>query len=344
MKLHRHRSLSPGFTLVELLVVIAIIGVLIGLLLPAVQAAREAARRSSCANNLKQIGLGLHGHLSSAQHFPAGYVGVLPGQAGDAWNSNNQFTWSWGALLLPYLEEQALFDRLSPKQQRLYDHISNGGTRADVETTLTAFRCASDAGFQPINTNTNRRVTIATLGGIGTSASSYVGSNTSYKWHSGGRFIGGPPGGPGAPISQWGGTAPVPPANGIFWRDSNVGPHKITDGLSNTIMVGERTWENESGLAIATDAANEQLSPERSLATGVVELNGTTADARRRGFSSAHSGALLFLFCDGSVRTINETIEHTVQRSYNGGAVLNVSWSAFERLIGRDDGQPLKDY
>ncbi len=335
---------KKAFTLVELLVVIAIIGVLIGLLLPAVQAAREAARRSSCANNLKQIGLAMHGHLSTVQHFPAGYVGVLPGRAGNAWADDNQFTWSWGALLLPYLEEQALFDRLSPKKQRLYDHISNGGTRADVETALAGFRCASDAGFQPINDNANRLVTIATLGGIGTSASSYVGSNTSYKWHGGGRFIGGPPGGPGAPISQWGGTAPVPPANGIFWRDSNVGPSRITDGLSNTIMVGERTWENEAGLAIATNAQNEQLSVERALGSAVLELNGTTADARRRGFSSAHSGVLLFLFCDGSVRTIQETIEHTVQRSYSGGAVVNVSWSAFERLIGRDDGQPLKDY
>jgi len=335
--------LRRGFTLVELLVVIAIIGLLIGLLLPAVQSAREASRRSACVNNLKQIGLGLHNHLSAQKKFPAGYVGVLPGQTGNAWDSNNQFTWSWGALLLPFIEQQPLFDRLAPRQRRLYDHISNGGQRSDLETPLAGFRCPSDGEMKPINDNASRLVTVGTLGAIATTASSYVGSNASYKWHSGGRLIGGPPGPGGPPISQWGGTAPE--ANGVFWRDSNLKESLITDGLSSTIVVGERRWGAAAGgsaaqaaLALATSGSNEQLSVERSLGTAALQLNGLNADAARRSFSSTHAGMLMFLFCDGAVKPISETIEHTLQRTWSS-TVTSVPWSAFERLIGRNDGQ-----
>jgi prepilin-type N-terminal cleavage/methylation domain-containing protein len=331
-----------GFTLVELLVVIAIIGVLVGLLLPAVQAAREAARRSSCSNNLKQLGLGMHVHLSSMRHFPAGYVGVLPGQSGNAWDSNNQYTWSWGALALPYVEQQALYDRLSPRRRRLYDHVTSGGSQADLQAPLAGFRCASDSGFQNVSVHPNRQVTVAGPGAIGTTASSYVASNTSYMWHAGGRFIGGPPGGPGAPVSQWSGPGPVPPPGGCFWRDSNLKPNQISDGLSNTIMLGERTWANGAGLALANDAENEQLSVERSLATAVEQINSTDQFGRLRGFSSPHQGALLFLFCDGSVRTVPETIEHTIYRLWSGGAIGSLS--AFERLVARDDGQANPEY
>ena len=98
---------QPGFTLIELLVVIAIIAVLIALLLPAVQAAREAARRMQCSSNLKQIGLALHGYHSVHDKFPLGAssnTSVLP---------SKQYTWNnWGvhALILPYLEQQPLYD------------------------------------------------------------------------------------------------------------------------------------------------------------------------------------------------------------------------------------------
>lgn len=113
-------SKSKGFTLVELLVVIAIIGVLIGLLLPAVQAAREAARRSSCSNNLKQLGLGLHtwadANASGADnYFPAANTRMVAGfsvspQAGTAPTGNGAYSngWSWIAQVLPGMEESNL--------------------------------------------------------------------------------------------------------------------------------------------------------------------------------------------------------------------------------------------
>ena len=111
----------PGFTLVELLVVIAIIGVLVGLLLPAVQAAREAARRMSCSNNFKQIGLGIHNYHSAYNQLPTHGTGTNHRSGGtpDATSaaqvptSNNRLELSWLVGLMPFIEQQALWEQIS---------------------------------------------------------------------------------------------------------------------------------------------------------------------------------------------------------------------------------------
>jgi hypothetical protein len=325
-----------GFTLVELLVVIAIIGLLVGLLLPAVQAARESARRSSCTNNLKQLGLGMHSHLSGMRFFPAGYVGVLPGFSGNAWDSNNQSTWSWGAQILPYIEEP-LGDRISPRRRRAFDHVSNGGSQADLQTPLRGFRCPSDSEFQ--NLNPKIGVQFGVIGWIAPSSSSYVANNSSYGWHfSGGRLLGGPAGS----SSQW---APAPEADGVFWRDSNQKPNQIVDGLSKTIMLGERKWSaGNAALALVANNTNEQRSPWACLGGGNAPINSTEIDYAAAGFSSSHAGQLLFLMCDGSVRTVSETISHTPRRFLTETTpppwlpASASSWQAFERLLSRNDG------
>lgn len=323
---------SRGFTLIELLVVIAIIGVLVGLLLPAVQQAREAARRTSCVNNLKQLGLAILNYENAQRHLPAGYLGLYSGQTGNAWSGGKQVTWSWGTLILPFMEEQIRYDLFNPLQVRMTNYVTNGGNVSDLQETVTGHRCPSDSGFQIVNTGTNRNIGIA---GVSpqppTATSNYVGSNTSVKWHAGGRFIGCPVG----TDNQWGTAAPE--ADGIFWRDSKLKLSRVTDGLSSTIMVGERSSKNAAALIYGLTAVNEQLSVERALGTAVRPLNDTnTTSDGNRGYSSEHAGGIVqFLLCDGSVITLNEAIDHTIDRlsTYTGNR------SAFEKLISRNDGQ-----
>src|SRR5436309_2917239 len=113
---HRRRS---GFTLIELLVVIAIIGILIAFLVPAVQKVREAAARTQCVNNLKQIGLGLQNYHSAMKMFPPAYTRTSDQQSGTSYgvnypdpNWNGLPGWGWGTLILPYLDQGPLYEKL----------------------------------------------------------------------------------------------------------------------------------------------------------------------------------------------------------------------------------------
>jgi prepilin-type N-terminal cleavage/methylation domain-containing protein/prepilin-type processing-associated H-X9-DG protein len=133
-----------GFTLIELLVVIAIIAVLIALLLPAVQAAREAARRAQCVNNLKQLGLGLHNYHQAANSFPMGGT-MSPRGVGYTLPYDDWAVWSAGALMLPYLEQQSVYNAAN-----FNFAAEGGGDRADpINSTvynlnLNLFQCPSD--------------------------------------------------------------------------------------------------------------------------------------------------------------------------------------------------------
>ncbi|MFO0959467.1 MAG: DUF1559 domain-containing protein [Isosphaeraceae bacterium] len=189
----RKRRPRGAFTLIELLVVIAIIGVLIALLLPAVQQAREAARRIQCTNNLKQLGLALHNYMSTNGTFPP--VVVLP---------RNRTTQPWSGLtrILPYLEQQALFNVIN--WDRDYEFTTNATL---AQTRVATFMCPSE-----INDRARPTPTLV-----------YYPSN--YSFDQGTWFVYDP--------------ASDQVGDGTFVPNRAYSPAAITDGMSNTMGMAE---------------------------------------------------------------------------------------------------------
>ncbi|MFN3158490.1 MAG: DUF1559 domain-containing protein [Rubinisphaera brasiliensis] len=348
------RLQRQGFTLIELLVVIAIIAILVALLLPAVQQAREAARRSSCKNNLKQIGLALHNYHDTFGVFPAGlypatHLGNLAGTEG------RDGAWGWATMLLPNLEQSALFDAMNPGPNQLQDAVANATTLNLMQKPISSLRCPSDPG--PDINNQRQVPSTATPDGNGDcttdcvplALSNYVGVNNSNNLER-------------------------TNANGLFvWGDSqannNIRVHSIrdvTDGLSNTIAVGERTWQlnnpntgnKENLYAGVVFGANGNSAPHGT--QGLVYTLGATrtaincvdgevapTDVCERGFSSQHKGGAQFLLADGSVRFLSENINH-VRNGIGGNPGTSTSNDyidgTYERLAAIDDGGVLGEF
>lgn len=250
-----------GFTLVELLVVIAIIGILVGLLLPAVQAAREAARRMSCSNNFKQIGLAIHNYHSAYKKLPIAGSGT--GRAinnVDVSNRSNRKFLSYAVGILPYMEQQGLWDHISNTSTETV----NGGTPPNGawpamgpcpwvsnyvpwSTEVPTYRCPSDPRTSPPG-----------YGRINYAACYGDASNTV---NNGGRNEGGYISNQNNPTnSDYFGQGPTnynwlversQAANrGFFWARKATGFKDVLDGLSNTIAAGE----------ILTDAAQRNIN------------------------------------------------------------------------------------
>jgi prepilin-type processing-associated H-X9-DG protein len=235
-----------------LLVVIAIIAVLIALLLPAVQAAREAARRAQCVNNLKQIGLALQNYETALKVFPPAFVGN-PNAVGTAYgvsypdgSINTVPGFAWGALLLPYVEQAPLF---ASANTSLPCWAPDNTTTA--RTRVSVFLCPSSAGPGDgfaVHRYTNRDATAPNDGGsfspeIVFAHSHYVtNAGVNQPWGRSTAFsydFDAPEPVPGAPVDL---------INGPFYRNSRTTAAGVTDGLSQTVFVGERT----SRLADAT--------------------------------------------------------------------------------------------
>jgi len=309
-----------GFTLVELLVVIAIIGILVALLLPAIQAAREAARRAQCQSHLKNIGLALQNYHTATGHFPKGFVST---------GKNAVEAWGWSTYLLPYLEEQAIFDQLRPAQEwivpvdkdrtgkrNLADVLAaaKAGNTAELvplQTPIAVFRCPSDstpalipvgnppdpAGPRTTDTGTWERHFngVHAPTGFQPSTSNYVASKA---------LVGG----------KWLIDQPRCNNTGVFFGNSAIAIKHITDGTSKTFAVGERdkfclaaTW-----IGVRNPFGPDMWSSNWALAHVYLKLNhpitGAHNDSCTESFSSAHPGGGFFAFCDGSVRFISDDI------------------------------------
>jgi prepilin-type N-terminal cleavage/methylation domain-containing protein/prepilin-type processing-associated H-X9-DG protein len=245
-----------GFTLVELLVVIAIIGVLVGLLLPAVQQAREAARRMSCSNNLKQLGLAIHNYESVLRVFPSAYItntridGSAYGVSFADQYRNGPPGWAWGTLILPYMEQQNLY-----QQMRLDLPCWATENAAAVRTKVKAFLCPSSVaggnnGFEVQKEGADRRQGIPIRRSDGSTVffahSHYVtnagihqpwGRDTAYCFDYDM---------PEPVAANAGAEARI---DGPFYANSRTTIARVSDGLSNTIFLGEhgsilsnKTW------------------------------------------------------------------------------------------------------
>jgi len=370
--MHHRFSTRRGFTLIELLVVIAIIAVLIGLLLPAVQKVRAAAARMSCQNNLKQMGLALHGFANSNNgRFPAALINS--GRAGSgtisaANNSNYKgpecdlqalygagtttatyrvFNHTGFVALLPYIEQDALF------KQYNYGYVANSsqGTgygytmgpdpsgnpnRIVASTPIKVYTCPADEIPAPVVVATDAAQTFYERGAGGTfpgvARSNYL-FNTGYytdydrDW---------------SVSASW--------ARGPFGNNGASNLNGITDGTSNTIAIGEATQTRHStsygpywgaGTHTAVHGRILQYTPGLVQQTGGVGptscsgnacgvnyciaycainaanglmVSGTTGTGGQQQyawqFASKHGGGANFLFCDGSVRFLSETIDY----------------------------------
>lgn len=306
-----------GFTLIELLVVIAIIAILVALLLPAVQQAREAARRSSCKNQLKQIGLGLHNYHDTHGCLPPGGTCSRNYDYATWGPCSYSSAWSAPAMLLPYLEQSALYDSLDftlpPKD---YYSTSGGGTnRTNTNIRLAVLHCPSDIEIS----NNNRQL-------------SYLPVTGSHQVAN-----------PGSPANGF--------RAGLFTTDE-ISFADCTDGLSNTIAFGEvnhrdHYW-NQGGSAVGTDCLADSTNNGSSTLTyrgkdwstkegrnSIVmgrPPNHEAPDCQRDGncphcpglyngpayalpMRSMHKGGAQGVLADGSVRFLSDSLDRNICRN-----------------------------
>jgi prepilin-type N-terminal cleavage/methylation domain-containing protein len=298
---HRKRDRGAGFTLVELLVVIAIIGVLVALLLPAIQAAREAARRAQCKNNLRQMGLGLSNYHDARGQFPLAVYGAEQKNVIDDEGRprDGDEGYGWGTAILPYIEQTPLYNQLKPDWKAspfLVAYVETGKMIPAGAQEIAAFRCPSSA-LPPHVPDALGTLTLTEdfVRGYAT---------TDFKACSG--------------VDETGMFCSLKDCLKRPDGRRRILAKDVTDGLSNTIAVGEASFANDlskwpfwiGGVSedeSAIFATNHDQVINAGLASKDPESFGTISlDACA---FSWHEGGAHFGFGDGSVHFIRETID-----------------------------------
>jgi prepilin-type N-terminal cleavage/methylation domain-containing protein len=300
-----------GFTLIELLVVIAIIAILIGLLLPAVQKVREAAARTKCQNNLKQLGVACHNYHDSRGNLPTSHSPWVEGPS-----PSGPFTGrGWILEALPFFEQQNLYNQFEPS--RVGDMFSGQGLmncKAQMQTMLPMLRCPSDDSPQQLWTDMYQ------WEGTPVAATNYkgvIGDN---------------------PMGGYNANQIVYPdkndyhytvyVRGLFFRNDYETPinfSAITDGLSNTFMIGEDQpkWNRHSTAFYANGDYAACHVPPNSKPAGNNPYDWPSAIS----FRSAHTQGLQFCLADGSVRFVQQSINFATYQAActrNAGEVVNL--------------------
>jgi len=316
-----------GFTLIELLVVIAIIAVLVALLLPAVQQAREAARRSQCKNNLKQLGLALHNYLDTHNVFPASCFKTLKqdGATPPSPNANNVQSTHWGAMVLPFLDQGPLYNKLTFGDGSLA--WNTGGNLLARQTFLAVLNCPSSTDsrsytqYDKNKANIGENIAPCNYGVVSTGQ---VGNNLPifsqpYESTTG-----------NDQMDDEDSASQLARLNGAFIRNTCMRAGRFTDGMSNTLGVGERfrnsipTINQYSRQYHCIGSPNAQ-NQHSSFAGTVATLNDRVTDNKGyAGFHSSHTGGVQFLLMDGSVRFLSENIAMTTRNALatiSGGEV-----------------------
>jgi prepilin-type N-terminal cleavage/methylation domain-containing protein/prepilin-type processing-associated H-X9-DG protein len=353
------RVFSRGFTLIELLVVIAIIAILIGLLLPAVQKVREAAARMKCQNNLKQWGIALHAYHDVNSRFPPGGIcGNYNPNFDNNWSPDRG---SWIVYTLPYIEQDPLFKKMASFNITNWGTAPTGGLTSGIWDTgggpATGYFGAGAPGAVDLHGYPLFRCPSDDYRRDADSVSSYAGSmgaqclptdcgpevfNCNTLLPSWGMQVN----------AGHGNSTASADISGIFNRiGANISMASIKDGTSNTIMVGEilpflhdHAWDGNTAAWARFNGGASHVSTIVPINYGInlprpgtnafehiwTCTDGVTMYSGRNwnvswGFKSNHSGGANFLFGDGSVRFVNQSIDR----------------KTYALLGARADGQPV---